>query len=103
YISDFDIVNWSLYIKLVSLDLRGNQYKGAISVPIFYSGGDVTLDLSSNQINSIDVENILINEEALRTLITESSEIEQIRRNAQLQTHVKLDENPIICDCHLAE
>ena len=62
-LSDFDSINWSLYLNIADLDLRNNSFKARLRVAVFSSSIAliINLDLSHNRFTSIDIQDVINN------------------------------------------
>ncbi|XP_054164823.1 protein toll-like [Oppia nitens] len=111
--SDFNSINWSLYLNIAELDLRHNNFSGKFRVPVFSSSiaPIVNLDLSSNKFTSVDIQDV-VNYDKLsidynhNEDVTAGEAIRRTRDNSLIktniwETHIRLDNNPINCDCFL--
>ncbi len=108
--SDFNSINWSLYLNIAELDLRFNEFVGKLRVPVFSSSiaPIINLDLSSNKITTVDVQDI-ISYDSLSLDNNSEFKVGETRRTRDStsiktniwETHIRLDNNPINCDCFL--
>lgn len=94
--SEISSVNWQMYFSLANLDLKHNNFSGVLMVPIFTSSKEhtISLDVSSNHFISVNVKHLLgyrrFKDDPIVNKETHSWE-----------TLVRLDNNPIRCDCFL--
>lgn len=104
--SDFSAIDWSLYLKISEIDLSRNQIKGPVLLPVFYSTAPlVVLDLSSNDIHSVQMADIVqyeagVSQETRDGRMSQSFEERSLSWRPS-QTIIRLDRNPLNCDCRL--
>lgn len=104
--SEFSAIDWSLYLKIAEIDLSRNQLKGPVQLPVFYSTAPhVVLDLSSNEIRSIQMTEILqyeagVSQEARDGRMDQSFDERSLNWRPS-QVIIRLDKNPLNCDCRL--
>lgn len=73
--NEFSVIDWSLHIKISNLNLSGNKIAGRITLPVFQSTATyIELDLTSNLITSIDMEQVIAHETAIFNLIKSQNE-----------------------------
>lgn len=92
--SDIFDINWRLYLSISNLDLRNNNFTGALIVPIFVASKEhtINLDVSNNNFSTVNIDNLV---EYMSFKDVHSREVRS------WETHVRLDNNPIRCDCFL--
>ena len=104
--SEFSAIDWSLYLKITEIDLSRNQLRGPVLLPVFYSTAPhVILDLSSNEIRSVLMGEIIhyeagVSQAARDGRMSESFEERSINWRPS-QVIIRLDKNPLTCDCRL--
>lgn len=106
--NEFTVIEWTLYLKISSINLSKNQISGDVILPVLYSTSpQVTIDLSSNQISTI-LMNEIINYESIvmsaskdEKLSSESRSWKPSTGHTVSQVIVHLDNNPLKCDCFL--
>lgn len=123
--TEFSVIDWSLYLKIAEINLSGNRITGRVSLPVFHSTAPhVVLDLSSNLITSINMDDIIAYESAVIQLTKDEriasdlrsynvhrekrtpdsfgdSRSSSWRQLPPSQTIIRLDKNPLECDCLL--
>lgn len=71
--NEFSVIDWSTHLKIEHINLSANKFAGRVTLPVFHSTAPyVVLDLSSNVISSINMDEIVSFESALLALATES-------------------------------
>ena len=106
--SEFEVIDWSLYLKISDINLSNNQISGEVELPVFLSTPpQVILDLRMNQIQTIRMKKIMEYERA----VLEFAADEKVRRSnwkgsggslsSSSQVIVFLERNPLKCDCRL--
>lgn len=104
-LTNFDVdingVNWHLYLLLSELNLKNNQFNGTLRVPIFSTSIEtiIDLDLSSNQFTAVDVDHITAGME-FDWKSADFSDTDMLSTQS-LETQVRLDNNPLECNCLL--
>ncbi|RWS31661.1 Toll-like protein [Leptotrombidium deliense] len=96
---EFNVINWSVYLLLEKIDLSKNRIAGEVEIPVFHSvASELVLNLSFNNITSVNVHPL----QAYENEAISADKDEKFDGNAKLnQLIVKLDSNPLQCDCHL--
>lgn len=119
---EFAVIDWTLYLKIQDVILSGNQINGRVRLPVFHSTAhQVILDLSGNDIVSVDMMDILRYEEtvihAARTgFLDDDHPDDHLNKRSNnggrrpstqaltlSQVIIRLDRNPLSCDCHLSD
>lgn len=99
-LEDFDTeigsINWNLYLKISEINLSHNKFSGVLEVPIFSSSVEesIDLDLSNNHFTTIQIQH-------LRSYLDFNVSDLGNHGTHTYVTHVRIDSNPIICDCFL--
>ena len=91
--SDIRQMNWNFYLHIAEINLRNNNFTGTLWVPNQMASleSQFRLDVSNNQFDSVNVQEIL------STIpVTDRSQATVTK-----ETLVRLDNNPLNCDCHL--
>lgn len=96
FASEFGVINWSLYLMLSELNLSNNLLQGDLMLPVFYSS-KMKLDLRANQLTTILINEIELNERASIELRSPKD----ASTKSKTQVSVYLAHNPINCDCRL--
>ena len=110
-LTDFDAeinaINWHLYLQLTELDLKANQFYGTLAVPVFSSSIEplIDLDLSLNRFTSVTVRHLAVEqwpfEGGLEGGMDGVSDPGAQQNTQSWETVVRLDHNPMACDCAL--
>ncbi|KAI1285228.1 Protein toll [Halotydeus destructor] len=102
---EFSSIDWSLYLHIIEINLSRNKFQGEAIIPLFTSTSSrVVLDLNFNQLSTINVNEVLMHESAVAQFGDDeeggSAKIEHIP-SQPTQVIVRLDHNPLQCDCNL--
>lgn len=106
--NEFTVIEWTLYLKISSINLSKNQISGDVVLPVLYSTSpQVTIDLSSNQISTV-LMNEIINYESVVMSASKDEKVASERGSWKASTGhtvsqviIHLDNNPLSCDCFL--
>ena len=106
--NEFTVIEWTLYLKISSINLSKNQISGDVVIPVLYSTSpQVTIDLSSNQISTvlmneiINYESVVMSASKDEKLASENRSWKPSTGHTVSQVIIHLDNNPLNCDCFL--
>lgn len=88
-------IEWLNHLKLEIVQLQYNQIT-SFSLPFLYSTNKInpTVDVSHNNIKTVDVDYVVRNDDSIKDLSSEHYE-------RYVETTISLKENPFTCDCRL--
>ncbi|KFM67733.1 Protein toll, partial [Stegodyphus mimosarum] len=88
-------INWLQHLKLEKLNMNYNKLT-YIEIPVLYSTNrrNPTLNIAHNNIKTVSVQDILINDQTIKDLPSKDYE-------SYVETSVSLASNPFSCDCRI--
>ncbi|XP_053202336.1 uncharacterized protein LOC128387182 [Panonychus citri] len=97
---EFNSIQWNLHLEIEEINLSSNKLIGQVKIPIFYSTkSKIILDLRDNQISTINMDAILINEKLFIEILDTNKAYADSTDSSEVK--VFISGNPFNCDCNL--
>uniref|UniRef100_T1KU38 LRRCT domain-containing protein n=1 Tax=Tetranychus urticae TaxID=32264 RepID=T1KU38_TETUR len=97
---EFNSIQWNLHLEIEEINLSHNKLQGQVKIPIFYSTkSKIILDLRDNQIDSVNMDAILINEKLFIEILDSNKAYADGAESSEVK--VFISGNPFNCDCNL--